>query len=709
MSGLFWVMGCLSIYSAVAGASLNTLTYQGRITGDNGAPLEYNNVSFFFEITDPSGNCVIYKEQKDGVNMTGSKGLFDVAIGSGTKQFPADPLFKLLDAFANNNVTFNCAAGGTYQSSAGALRLLRVQFHDGSLWHQISPANEIRSVPYAAVSFSAEKLGTFLPTDFLLKTALPACAPGQVLSSNGTTISCVVDSGGGGTVSTVTGTGPITTSGTTAITVGIDVGTTAGTVAAGNDARFTDARTPTGTAGGSLSGTYPNPGIADGAISTTQLFSNPGINRLVATDGVTGANLAPVTCGTLDHILKWSGTGWSCASASSLIAADFKADGSVPMTGALLAASGTAAAPSISFASDSGTNTGLFRAAEDVLGVATAGSERMRIDANGNVGVGTSSPTALLHLSTLTTQNRILQNSTTGANEHAMSTQGGSNILNMSYAAAGNTAPASGNILGAWTWSSYDGSAYGNAASIRVESDGAASSGNTPGKIRFLTTPTGSVNPIPRVVIDKNGNVGVGTSTPGYLVDVHTTNATSGIRVSNDDSTSTQNPAMLVSNHMGTALTGRPMFVVQSSRGSASARTAVQAGDSLGGFFGFGYDGAAFSEGARIEFIATEPIFSGAGRGSKIYFQTVSNGSTTSNTRMAIDHNGNIGIATVTPVEKLDVNGNMKVKKNSSEPYPCDIDHDAVLAITSGYRQCICKGGTATWVYTSDGSTSCVW
>lgn len=42
----------------------------------------------------------------------------------------------------------------------------------------------------------------------------------------------------------------------------LDVGTTAGTVAAGDDARLSDSRTPTGGAGGVLSGSYPNPGFA---------------------------------------------------------------------------------------------------------------------------------------------------------------------------------------------------------------------------------------------------------------------------------------------------------------------------------------------------------------------------------------------------------------------------------------------------------------
>jgi len=63
----------------------------------------------------------------------------------------------------------------------------------------------------------------------------------------------------------------------------------------------------------------------------------------------------------------------------------------------LLFADGSTAAPAYSFISD--LNTGIYRPASDQLAFSTAGSERVRVNASGNVGIGTTSPSDRLHVS----------------------------------------------------------------------------------------------------------------------------------------------------------------------------------------------------------------------------------------------------------------------------------------------------------------------
>ena len=57
---------------------------------------------------------------------------------------------------------------------------------------------------------------------------------------------------------------------------------------------------------------------------------------------------------------------------------------------------GTAALPAITTTGD--TNTGMFFPAADTIAFAEGGVEAMRLNSSGNVGIGTSSPTAKLHV-----------------------------------------------------------------------------------------------------------------------------------------------------------------------------------------------------------------------------------------------------------------------------------------------------------------------
>ncbi|MGZ3769156.1 MAG: tail fiber domain-containing protein [Bdellovibrio sp.] len=445
----FSIVGLLFVFSfnSYSLAAPTSLTYQGRILKSDGTPLEYNNVSFIFQITDPSGQCVIYQEQVNGINMANSAGVFDVPIGNGTIQYPLGGTTTILDVF-NNSASFTCGScsstngnytctngSGVYAASATDVRKLRVSFYDGTGWKLITPDNTVRSVPFAGYALSAQKLGTHVETDFLFKAGLPTCSAGTFLSYDGTSLTCVPVAGAsGGTVTNVTSANSYLTvaNNTSAPVLTLNVGTVANTVAAGNDPRLSDSRTPMGAAGGVLNGTYPNPGfvdssvtntkINDGAVSTSKLFANPGVNRLVATDSTTGSTLAAMTCAA-GQLLTWNiVSGWQCSAQSSLAVGSATVSGSATnFTGNLVGdVSGTQAATSVdkikgvpldfSIAPTNGqvlkfNGTNWAPAADSNAG----GTVTNVSSANADIGVANGSSTPVLTLNSGTAANQIIK------------------------------------------------------------------------------------------------------------------------------------------------------------------------------------------------------------------------------------------------------------------------------------------------------------
>ena len=296
------VMGVLASVSSLA--SPGQLTYQGRIVRSDGTPLESSNVSFIFQITNPSGSCIIYQELITGYSMVNSSGVFDVAIGTGSIQYPLGGTVGVLDVFDNTKIftcgscslvagTYVCADGSsTYTASTGDIRKLRVSFYDGSGWQTISPDNVIRSVPFAGYSLSAQKLGAYSSSDFLIKAGLPTCTAGTFLTWDGSSLSCSAGSGtGGGTVTAVSSANSYLSvaNGTSTPALTVNVGQTANTVAAGNDSRIVNAIQSSATVSGGLSGTLLSP-----TVSKIQ--------------GVSVSGTAPSSTG---QVLRWNGASWT--------------------------------------------------------------------------------------------------------------------------------------------------------------------------------------------------------------------------------------------------------------------------------------------------------------------------------------------------------------------------------------------------------------
>jgi len=160
---------------------------------------------------------------------------------------------------------------------------------------------------------------------------------------------------------------------------------------------------------------------------------------------------------------------------------------------------GSAAAPSIYF-KDSGTDTGIYSPGTDQVAISTGGTGRLFVNASGNVGLGTSSPSFAAHIS-----------------------------------AAKNTSQLFVGITGLSSVDDYAQIGFGTgstaAGSIRLGFDNPAGVTNT--YLSFYNNNGSSV--VERMRIDSSGRVGIGTTSPGSALNIANNTSTNagGIRLQN--------------------------------------------------------------------------------------------------------------------------------------------------------------------------------
>ena len=154
---------------------------------------------------------------------------------------------------------------------------------------------------------------------------------------------------------------------------------------------------------------------------------------------------------------KWSGSAWDELTATYALTA-------LSLTGVASFAAGTAAAPALTRTGD--LNTGIFFPAADTLAAATAGVERLRIDGSGRVGIGTDSPSTLLHINGATPTIRLVD--TDGAGEYSQINANNASGSIVIQADVGNTAAS--------TFIGFD---TDGTERMRIDADGRALLGTT--------------------------------------------------------------------------------------------------------------------------------------------------------------------------------------------------------------------------------------
>jgi hypothetical protein len=187
-------------------------------------------------------------------------------------------------------------------------------------------------------------------------------------------------------------------------------------------------------------------------------------------------------------------------------------------------AAGTAAAPAICAGND--VDTGIYSPAANEFGISTNGLEKVRIDSGGNFGV--SNGVDAIPEGVVYAGNK--QFTVKGTNTYAqvnvftrssIGTYG--STLNLSYSrgtTAGSMAlVSSGDNLGQINFNGATGTEMRLAAQIMAETESTPSATSMPGRIKFLTTPNGSLSPVERMRIDRDGRVGIGAA-PTYTLDV---------------------------------------------------------------------------------------------------------------------------------------------------------------------------------------------
>jgi endosialidase-like protein len=268
---------------------------------------------------------------------------------------------------------------------------------------------------------------------------------------------------------------------------------------------------------------------------------------------------------------------------------------------------------------------------------------RFYVAPNGNIGIGTTSPSALLEVS----------NALPGGPANMWVTSF-TNALGPYYLArrARGTpgAPAavqSGDGLSGLYGMGYGTTQFGPASTGGITIQAAQNFTDTQQgtAITFSTTAINSATPATRMTLFPSGALGLGTTS---------TTPCCTLEVSNAASPFPTPTVTMTSSYTGTIPLGS-FYVGRKARGTAAAPAAVQNGDGLVEFSGQGYGASGFSGGRSGMSVRAAENWTDTAQGTALDFNTTDTGTNTSATRMTITSDGKIGIGTTHPSDTMEI------------------------------------------------------
>jgi hypothetical protein len=538
------------------------LSYQGRLLDENDYAVVGTNVLFKMQIRTPGPeNCLLFEETQYK-DLSQTEGIFSLSVNDGTGQRIDSGTYTIEQVFSNRG-TFNfpatyCASGTTYTPNPNDGRRIQLFFNDGTL--AAGEFDAIAPIPmnFVPMSLTTLQIGGYGPSQILkIADGVPATQT-ELNNTQWTEFLALIN---GTSVKYLKPTDAITNLNGAALP----------SIASGESIRWNgslnsnaggwEAFTPGQTAGSCITAltgevTAAGPGSAaatiaanavtstkinDGAVTTTKaLTTNPGISRIVGTDGTTGSTLTKMECSTVGEVLSWTvATGWQCNAISSIYTAPVSSvagkTGAVTLATADITDATSANTASMlvkrdvsgNFSAGTITGTGVVAGALQVTGGTPASGKILTSDATGNaswqamtssqwtttgsdiyyntgnVGIGTIAPSNNLSVTPL--------QYSTGTASQSLTTVTGSGTTWTSAMVGSQFVFANGVSAGKIT-------AFGSATSLTVTASQTVSSQGY--KIGY----TG-------LQVSSTGNVGIGTTAPGYKLDIdsgffHTSNNT---------------------------------------------------------------------------------------------------------------------------------------------------------------------------------------